>query len=123
MIMPMPNSILTVQAIIFYAYTAFTLFIYILFISQYQIIPAIVTIYIAVFFMLGELGVFPFKGKNIIFYKKSFYFHLLLLIALTANLNGMQAPTWYPTDNTQWIFTVWLLYGVLTQARGIKAGG
>ena len=74
----------------------------------------------SVLFLLGEMGVFPFNGRNIISYKKSFYAHLMILICMTADLNGMKAPTWYPTENTQWIFIVWILYGILTQARGIR---
>ena len=95
--------------------------VYVFFIDEYELLPILVSFLVSVLFFIGEMGIFPFNGRNIIFYKKSFYTHLLILISMTADLNRMKAPTWYPTDNSQWIFIVWILYGILTQARGIKS--
>lgn len=95
--------------------------VYICFIKEYEFLPIFVSFCVFMLLIIGEKGVFPFNGHNIISHKKSFYVHLLILSCMTADLNSMKAPTWYPTENTQWIFIVWILYGILTQFRGIKS--
>jgi len=80
--------------------------------------PIIVVVILVVYFVFGELSLYPFSGRHVVKYKIPYYVGLLGVVYIANSLLSRPAPEWYPTDSNLWILVPVMGYGLASVLRG-----
>lgn len=76
---------------------------------------------LAIVFIWGEVGSYPFEGRQQLRNHVPLLAAMLVLCGIgNGSLTNGPAPVWYPTDNTEWIIVPWFLFGLACVVRGYR---
>lgn len=83
--------------------------------------PIACIIGLTIVFIWGEVGSYPFEGRQQLRNHVPLLAAMLVLCGIgNGSLKNGPAPVWYPTDNTEWIIVPWLLFGLACSVRGYR---
>jgi hypothetical protein len=83
--------------------------------------PVVQIVALAILFLLGELGRFPYGGRHRVVAAVPFFLYLLPMTLLTSTLADAPAHPLYPTDFPQlWAALPFAAFGIASVLRGFR---